>query len=412
MQNKLSQNTIRSNLNSATTKANMLGIQKSLFQRLNRFYKPQGESMLNNYKNIYLKTFIFLFLFLPTCCVFIYNAFIASPMFISHTKFSIQTSSNTPNIDITSFILRGANSSISDSYLVVEYIQSFALAQKAVNELQFAEKNNLLQYDVFYRLNQESTNFELLSYWNSKVTPTLDTDTGIIHLDVKAFTPQEAQELSAFIIQASENLINTMNERSRYDALFSAKEEVLLAEERVKKAQSDLRTFRDNHALIDPLATGTSLHALVAQLEVEHAHLSTRLKEARSFMRENAPSVIAIETSLHAVAKQLEEEKKRLAGENSAIISISSVAAEYEKLSIELEFAKQQLLSAMNSLEIARIQQSSQSSYLVPIQNATLPDESRYPKPFLFALYTFLGTALTLGLSSLIIVAIREHAGF
>ena len=79
---------------------------------------------------------------------------------------------------------------------------------------------------------------------------------------------------------------------------------------------------------------------------------------------------------------------------------------------MEAEFAQKQLVSAMGTLEAARIQQATQSSYVVAYQQPTLPDESLYPRPLLFTLYTFLSLLIALGLLSLIWASIREHAGF
>ena len=66
----------------------------------------------------------------------------------------------------------------------------------------------------------------------------------------------------------------------------------------------------------------------------------------------------------------------------------------------------------MTSLEQARIQQMSQSRYVVAYQQPTLPDESLYPRPFLSTLYVFAGVLLFLGIVSLVWASIREHAGF
>ena len=79
---------------------------------------------------------------------------------------------------------------------------------------------------------------------------------------------------------------------------------------------------------------------------------------------------------------------------------------------MEAEFAQKQLVSAMTSLEQSRIQQMAQSRYVVAYQQPTLPDESLYPRPFLFTFYVFAGMLLFLGIVSLVWASIREHAGF
>ena len=60
----------------------------------------------------------------------------------------------------------------------------------------------------------------------------------------------------------------------------------------------------------------------------------------------------------------------------------------------------------------ARVHEVAKSRYVVAFQQPTLPDESLYPRPFLFTAYVFVGALLLLGLGSLITASIREHAGF
>ena len=80
--------------------------------------------------------------------------------------------------------------------------------------------------------------------------------------------------------------------------------------------------------------------------------------------------------------------------------SLTSVAGEYEDLQTESEFARQQLVSAMTSLETARVKAEAKSRYVVAFQIPTLPDESLYPRPFLFTAYVLVGALVLAGLCS------------
>ena len=79
---------------------------------------------------------------------------------------------------------------------------------------------------------------------------------------------------------------------------------------------------------------------------------------------------------------------------------------------IESEFAQKQLISAMTALEQARAMALVKTQYVVPIQHPTLPDESRYPRTWIFSLCAFFGFFFLYGMVRLIIASIREHAGF
>ena len=353
-------------------------------------------------------------LVVPTVLAFVYFLVFASPMYVSHASFAVRSAdaSSSSGLDIASMFLRTSGSTGNDAYIINDYIQSLDLAQDIDRELELVKHYSSRDHDLISRLWRNPTQDELVRYWRWAVIPQLNVDTGIISLEVKAYTPDMAQALTQAVLSRSEALVNAMNERAQNDAVALAREEVSRAEERVRKAQSAMREFRDAHNLIDPKMTAEGLQSLVSGLEAEAATLRTQISEAKSYMKADAPVIKSLNQRLAAVEKQLSEEKLRVAGQGSVQGNLNALVADYEDLTIEAEFAQKQLVSAMTSLEQARIQQMAQSRYVVAYQQPTLPDESLYPKPFLFTLYVFAGMLLFLGIVSLIWASIREHAGF
>ena len=357
---------------------------------------------------------VIFFVFIPTFITFIYLSLFASSLYISHASFAIRSSdtSSSSGMDIASMFLKTSGTTGNDIYIINDYIQSLDLAQYIDSKLDLINHYSDHKYDIIFRLASKSTQDQFLRYWRWAVVPQLNVDTGIISLDVKAYTPEMAQKLSQAILSASEALVNAMNERARHDAVELAREEVSRAEERVRHAQSAMREFRDIHNLIDPKSTAAGLQELVTRLEAEATTLRTQISEAKSYMNAEAPLLKSLNQRLAAVEKQLGEEKLRVAGQSTVQGNLNSLVAEYEDLAIEAEFAQKQLVSAMTSLEQARIQQMAQSRYVVAYQQPTLPDESLYPRPFLFTFYVFAALLLLLGIVSLVWASIREHAGF
>ena len=350
---------------------------------------------------------------LPTVAVFLYYLLWASPMYVSQTRFAIRSAdSSGGGLDIASALLRSSSSTGADAHIVVEYIQSLDIIHDIDKELgvdlHFSDKG----HDVFSRLTNNPTQDEQLRYWKWAVIPALDQDTGIITLETNAYSPEMAQKIAAAVLARSEALVNTMNLRAREDAVSLAQSEVQRAEARVRKAQEAMRNFRDAHTLLDPRVTAAGLQGVVTELEGEAVKLRAQLAEAQSFMRSSAPATKALQTRLKAVESQLDQEKQRLAGLRSQEGNLNAVVGEYEDLTIEAEFAQKQLVTAMSALESARVHEVAKSRYVVAFQQPTLPDESLYPRPFLFTAYVFIGALLLLGLGSLITASIREHAGF
>jgi len=359
--------------------------------------------------------FFFIALAIPTLCAFLYFTFLASPMYISQASFAVRKADgNAPAASGITAAMLGSSGGLAgtDPFIINDYIQSLDIVQDIDRELNLVKHYTARSHDVISRLWQKPTQDELLKYWRWIMVPQLSRDTGIISVEARAYSPEMAQKIAQAVLVRSEALVNAMNDRSRNDAVELAHKEVQRAEGRVKTAQVALKEFRDMHATLDPKTTAAGLQDIVVKLETEATTLRTKIAETSSYMRPNTPVLKAYRQRLAAVEEQLAREKQRVAGTSAAQNNISSLVGDYEELSREAEFAQQQLVSAMGSLETARVQQATQSRYVVAYQQPTLPDESLYPRPLLFTLYTFLGTLITLGLLSLIWASIREHAGF
>ena len=356
----------------------------------------------------------FLVLCLPALLSFIYFQFFASPMYVSQASFAIRNSEGAApaGTDLASIFMNKAAGSGNDAYIVNDYIQSYDLAKDIDSELDIVGHYSDPSLDVISRLWHKPTQDELTSYWHWAVTPDLSADTGIITVEVLAYAPDMAQKITRAVLERSEALVNQMNARAQEDAVRLAQEEVGRAEERVRKAQGAMRAFRDTHNMIDPRTKASDLQSLVARLEAEASSLKTKISESRAFMNENAPAIVSLKQRLEAVEAQLVEERKRVAGQSTRQDNLNAVVTDYEELALEADFAQRQLVSAMASLEQSRVQQIAKSRYIVAFQQPTLPDESLYPRPFLFTLYILLGTFILYGILSLVWASIREHAGF
>lgn len=352
-------------------------------------------------------------LLVPTFLSLIYFGLWASPMYIAEARFAVRGAENGV-IDaggLASMLLPAGSAIGTDVNIVTEYIQSPDIMEAVDKELHIFDHFASHDYDIISRLESDATRDERLSYWQWAVKPSLDPETGIVALSVKAYEPDVAKKLAEAVLAKSEALVNAMSRRAQDDAITLAMREVKNAEDRVSKAQEAMRAFRDRSGMLDPTSTAGGLQGIVSELESEVVKTKAQIAEASTYMSKDAPALVGLRARLAAVEKQLAAEKLRLAGEAKSG-SMTSIAGEYEDLQIESEFARQQLVSAMTSLEAARVKAEAQSRYVVAFQVPVLPDESLYPRPFLFTLFVFVGALVIVGICSLIIAAVREHAGF
>ncbi len=352
-------------------------------------------------------------LFIPTAVYFLYLTLFASPMYISNAYFAIR-SPQVPmsELSIMSTFFRSGPSA-TDTYIIVQYVHSVDMIQKLNKELDILEHYSDTAYDYFSRLPKGSTMYEIQQYWANVVKVANNADTGIISLSVYAYTPEMAQKISAAVLAACEELINSLNARSHKDSLALAMEEFRSAENRLRDARNALQAFRERNTLFDPESSAKGTYEIIVRLEGELTQAKALMAETLSYMKEDTPQVTALKMRISALEDQIAAENTRLTAENSKNdYALSSVIAEYQNLRFEEGFAEKFVQSALTTLESTRIQALAKTVYLIPFEQPTLPDDALYPDALKQTFLFFLALALTLAFSSLILAAIREHAGF
>jgi capsular polysaccharide transport system permease protein len=354
---------------------------------------------------------LMLVVYMPTSAIALYFFIFASDMYISESSFAVISgdSSYMPNqLGLLAQISGGGT--VMDAFLVQEHITSLDMVERIEQRLDIRQHYADASRDVFSRLRRSPTREQILDYWRWMVSAAFDLDRGIIFVEVKAYTPEMARAVNGAILQCSEELVNEMNSRAHQDAIRLSKAEVSLAEKRLEQAQLALQQFRDDKSVVDPKLTVENLEGVIARLEGEAALTEAELGAALSLMREDSLRVLNIKTRLQALHEQLRTERARLSG-LARDGTISALLGSYAQLTTEEEFARQQLLTAMTSLEQARIRAFTQTRYIVPLQPPTQPEESLYPRPVLYTVVAFLGLLVLLGMCSLLIAAVKDHMG-
>ncbi|MBN1141011.1 MAG: capsule biosynthesis protein [Deltaproteobacteria bacterium] len=347
---------------------------------------------------------------LPTLLAAFYFGGWATDMYVSEARFSIRSPEGGGGSELLSLLGQGGGSTASDAYVVADYIVSMNLLEALDKRLKLKEHFQNRAADFFSRLEADPTAEEFLKYYRSVAAVGFNPTSGILDLKTRAFSPEMAQLLNRTILEECEQLVNRIRERALRDSLELARQELTEAEKRVTAAREALKGFRNQSDHLNPEVTAGALLTLVAGLEGEAAKTRAELAESRSYLREDSARIVALKARIQALEGQVAREKKRLTGGDSRVLN--EVVSDYERLLVKREFAEKLYVSALSSLEVARIRAESKSRYLIAFAEPTLPEESLYPRRLLSTFLTFAGTALLFAIVSLVIAAIREHAGF
>lgn len=218
----------------------------------------------------------FLMVAVPTLLTAAYLGLVASNEFVSEARIVVRAgvSNETPQVAVaaTASLMKGFGGGAGqaagqqDGYIVTNYIQGRSIIDDLGGAKAIVEFYSRPDVDWLSRLPSHANFENIWKYWQHKVSATLDIPSGIVILEVRAFTRSDAEDLAKRVIAASEKLVNDMSERARSDALGQAQVEFAKAKQRVSVAQRELLIFRNNNELLDPMMSAGSVSEVLTGL--------------------------------------------------------------------------------------------------------------------------------------------------
>ncbi|MDX1102920.1 RkpR, polysaccharide export protein [Sinorhizobium medicae] len=354
----------------------------------------------------------------PATLASLYMAFIAADQYHSTTSFAVRSIEGGVSSDILGmFTQASGGSTVSDSYILMDYILSERMAADADRRFKLEDVYAARGLDYFYGIGSELPIEDKLDYWRDMVNVNFDHASGIMQVTVKAFEPQQAREIAKFIVDQSDNLVNSLSLSARNDVLRAAQDEVLAGEARLSKAREALRDYRDKSQEISPEEGAKLAVQLIGSLEQQLTQLNADLATAKSQMGEDTPRIRVLKTRIESLEQQLDVERQRLgAGEKSTAGNdpnspdVAGRIAEFEELETEREFAERAYTAALGSLEKARIDANNRQRYLALFIEPTLSELAQYPARLLNSFLVMLGLLFAWGIGVMGYYNIRDRA--
>jgi capsular polysaccharide transport system permease protein len=346
---------------------------------------------------------------LPTLLAAIYFGLVASDAFISESRFVVRSPQRTAQTGLGALLSStGFARAQDDTYSVHDYV----LSRDALGELDEALKVRRLysqgDIDVFNRfpgVGWDDSFESLFEHYRRHVEVNYDTASSIMTLRVRAFSAEAARDINEKLLQMSERLLASLNDRSRKDLVDVAEREVRLAETRAKEAAVSLAAFRTKGTVYDPAAQSALQLQSVAHLQAELIAGEAQLAQVRR-LAPNNPQVGALAVRVETLRKSIAAETAKVTGKES---SLNAKAPVYDRLLLEKGFADRALATALTSLESARSEVARKHLYLERVVQPNLPDDAVEPRRLRAVITVFVVGLLFWGVVSLVVASVREH---
>ncbi|MEZ0167572.1 hypothetical protein [Microvirga sp. TS319] len=349
---------------------------------------------------------------IPTLLAAIYFSVVASSQYVSEVRMSIRSFESGKGQDLLGAItgLPHLGSSTSDLYLVLNYLHSPKVVDELDQRLNLRAMYSREEIDRFSRLPADATKDDVVLYWQKMVGAGVDPVAGVLTVEVRAFSPEDAKSIAAEVVRFSEDLVNEMSSRARSDAVRFAEGELKRAEQNLTQVRTEVGAYRDKIGILDPMKTAEVTIAAIARLQDEKLKMEQELSTRRTTQGANAPIVRNLQARVETVNSQIAELQARLTSQRQQTDpALSQVAMRFEELQTQQGFAQKAYEMSLANLEKARAEAARQHLFLVPFVQPTLAEAEKYPRRVLSIFLSFLGAAMLWGIGLLIVAGVRDH---
>ncbi|SFG19764.1 capsular polysaccharide transport system permease protein [Novosphingobium sp. CF614] len=353
-----------------------------------------------------------IFVLAPTVVAAIYYGLIASDVYISESRFVVKSPdqkgsqlSSLANLVQTKSLSSGQDQANE----VLDYVRSrnalvdLGKGYDVTQAFAPAEADFLSRYPGVF---QNNTFESLYKFYGKKVSAELDTETSSVIIRVQAFSPEAAYRINARLLDLSEAMVNRLNARAQTRGISEAEVRVFEARKRVRDARVALAQYRNASELIDPVKQAGGALEISNSLVSERATLQAQLDQMVSMTPRN-PAIPALRARVKALSSEIAEQEGRIVGDRNGI---ASKLSGYEALTVEQEFATENLNIASAALVQARADAVHQKFYLERIVDPNRPDEPLLPRR-LWSVIVVAASALCLYfIGWMLVIGILEHA--
>ncbi|MFS4583713.1 sugar transporter [Phaeobacter sp. C3_T13_0] len=352
----------------------------------------------------------------PLVAVMIYLWTIAEDQYSSTAGFTVRSQESSGANDLLGGLAQFAgNSTASDSDILYEFIQSqeMVAAVDATADLQ-SHYSAVWPRDWAFGLWPDATIEDLTWYWQRIVGISYDSGSGLIEVQALAFDAETAQAITQAIVSESQTRINALNEQARADAMRYARADLDDGLDRLKEAREALTSFRTRTRIVDPEADIQGRMGVMNNLQQQLAEALIEYDLLRGTVGAADPRLTKSQQHIDVIRDRINIERQTFTSNNTDTGGVGedypSLISEFERLTVDREYAEESYRAALTALEVARDDAARQSRYLATYINPTRASEPEYPRRSVLAALAGLFLLLTWSILALIYYSIRDRS--
>lgn len=345
-----------------------------------------------------------LFVLVPSGITGGYLYGVAVDQYASKVGFSVRREDASSALDVLGGLSSLSNSSSSDTDILYEFIQSQKLVSDIDEELDLQAIWSRPSADFVFAIPDNASIEELVHYWNRMVRVSYGAGSGLIEVEVLAFTPGDATMISQTLFERSSRMINELSDIARQDAIRYAREELAEAVERLKDARAVVTLFRNENQLVNPEIDIQTQAGLLGNLQSQLAQTLIEFDLLEGTVTDTDPRIVQVIRRLDVIERRIAAERQKLGGTGEEGGAFANLLGDYERLVVDREFAERSYVSALATYDASLAESRRKTRYLAAYMEPTLAQTPEYPKRL--TLLSLISLFLLLIWSVLVLLAI------
>ncbi|WP_460272891.1 sugar transporter [Celeribacter sp. ULVN23_4] len=318
---------------------------------------------------------------MPLILSAVYLFSFAVDQYASTVAFTVRSEEQSSATDFLGGLSRSLGSSAGhDSDILYEFIQSQDIVQTIDDRIDLRAIYSVhLNSDPFYSFDPGGTIEDLTEYWKRMLHISYDGGSGLMVIRVNAFRAEEAQQIAKAILEESQSVINDISATARADATRYTEEDLERAETRLRLARQALMEFRIQNQIVDPtkdiegqMGLLNNLQRQLAKAMIDHDLLATTAQSSD-------PRLEQARRRIDVTRQRIAAERGKFSGAGAEGESYAATVSEFERLSVDYEFAQLAYTAARSAHDVALGEARRTTRYLATFITPTLAERAMYP---------------------------------
>ncbi|MEO0427783.1 MAG: hypothetical protein AAF160_10095 [Pseudomonadota bacterium] len=288
---------------------------------------------------------------------------IAADRYVTGLRYAIRGGPGVENQDAGNVQGAGFAAALSDGFILEDYLRSEAALAELETQLDIRGMLGRDGGDPVRRYDPGMPPEALLGHWNAALGLRFDVLTGITHLEVRLFRPEDSLAVAEALVRMLEALVDRLSEQQQNEMLAYVSGEYARAERRLKDTLDAIEAFRRRTLTVSPTQEAELNTATIAQLTSELTGLRVRLRTLIETVP-NSPQIRRLREQIQSLEAQIANTRATVGGVQ-ADSALPVQLTDFERLQNEYQIALDSYIATLGLQQQAQAQATLGRAHLV-----------------------------------------------